>query len=93
MRLATQGKIRLYGIAYKDKPEDSARFLAQLGNPYKAVGIDRDGRVGLDFGVYGVPETYVLDAAGHIRKRFVGPLNEAAVNKELLPMLRQLGGS
>jgi cytochrome c biogenesis protein CcmG/thiol:disulfide interchange protein DsbE len=93
MRLAAQGKIRLYGIAYKDKPEDSARFLAQMGDPYKAIGIDRDGRTGLDFGVYGVPETYVLDADGHIRKRFVGPLTEAAVNKELLPMLRQLGGS
>ncbi len=91
MHLATQGKIRLYGIAYKDKPEDSARFLTQFGDPYKAIGMDRDGRTGLDFGVYGVPETYVLDAAGHIRKRFVGPLSEAAVNKELLPLLRQLG--
>lgn len=92
MRLAAGGKVRLYGIAYKDKPEDSVRLLAQMGDPYKAIGVDRDGRTGLDFGVYGVPETYVLDAAGHIRKRFVGPLTAAAVEKELLPLVRQLGG-
>jgi cytochrome c biogenesis protein CcmG, thiol:disulfide interchange protein DsbE len=85
--------VRLYGIAYKDKPEDSARLLEQLGDPYRAVGLDRDGRAGLDFGVYGVPETYVLDAAGHIRKRFVGPLTAAVVDKELLPLVRRLGGS
>ena len=93
MRLAKQANVRLYGIAYKDKPEDSARFLSQLGDPYRGIGVDRDGRTGLDFGVYGVPETYVVDAAGHIRKRFVGPLTEAAVEKELLPLLRRLGGS
>ena len=93
MRLANSGTVRLYGIAYKDKPEDSTRFLDQLGDPYRGIGVDRDGRTGLDFGVYGVPETYVLDAVGHIRKRFVGPLTAAAVDKELLPLLRQLGGS
>ena len=92
MRLAQQGNVRLFGIAYKDKLDDSTRFLAQMGDPYKAIGVDSDGRTGLDFGVYGVPETYVLDAAGHIRKRFVGPLTAAAVDKELLPLLRQLGG-
>jgi DsbE subfamily thiol:disulfide oxidoreductase len=93
MRLEKQANVRLYGIAYKDKPEDATRFLSQLGDPYKAVGVDREGRTGLDFGVYGVPETYVVDAAGHIRKRFVGPLTQAAVEKELLPLLRRLGGS
>ena len=93
MRLGKLGSVRLYGIAYKDKPEDSLRLLDQMGDPYKAIGVDRDGRLGLDFGVYGVPETYVIDAAGHIRKRFVGPLTPAAVEKELLPLLRQLGGS
>lgn len=93
MRLSKRGDIRLFGIAYKDKPEDSANLLRQLGDPYKAIGMDREGRTGLDFGVYGVPETYVIDAAGHIRKRFVGPLTEAAVEKELLPLLRRLAGS
>jgi len=93
MRLAAQGKVALYGIAYKDKPEDSTRLLDQMGDPYRAIGVDRLGRTGLDFGVYGVPETYVLDSAGHIRKRFVGPLTPADIEKELLPLLRTLGGS
>lgn len=91
MRLARQDAVRLFGIAYKDKPEDSARFLAELGDPYRVVGVDRDGRTGLDFGVYGVPETYVLDRAGHIRRRYVGPLSAVTIERDLLPLLRQLG--
>ena len=90
MRLATQEGVRLYGIAYKHKPEDSQRFLSQFGDPYRSIGIDRDGTAGLDFGVYGVPETYVLDRTGTIRKRFVGPLTAHAVETELLPLLRTL---
>lgn len=93
MRLARQGSVAVYGIAYKDKPADASRLLDQMGDPYRAIGMDDDRRTGLDFGVYGVPETYVLDATGHIRKRFVGPLTEAAVAKELLPLLKRLGGS
>jgi cytochrome c biogenesis protein CcmG, thiol:disulfide interchange protein DsbE len=93
MRLKDKEKIPLYGIAYKDEPSASNRFLAQLGDPYRAIGVDRDGRAGLDFGVYGVPETYVIDAQGHIRKRFVGPLTGEEVEKELLPLLRSLGWS
>jgi cytochrome c biogenesis protein CcmG/thiol:disulfide interchange protein DsbE len=93
MRLAQQEHLPLYGIDYKDKPEDGAHLLAQFGDPYRQVGVDRDGRVGLDFGVYGVPETYVIDSAGVIRKRFVGPLTAEAVDKELLPLLKQLGWS
>ncbi|MCC6716258.1 MAG: DsbE family thiol:disulfide interchange protein [Acetobacteraceae bacterium] len=92
LRLGRQEKVRLVGIAYKDKPEDSRRFLAELGDPFRAVGSDRDGRVGIDFGLYGVPETYVIDRQGHIRKRFVGPLTPAAVERELLPLLRGLAG-
>jgi cytochrome c biogenesis protein CcmG/thiol:disulfide interchange protein DsbE len=91
MRLAQENHLAIYGIAYKDKPEDSAKLLQTYGDPYKVIGIDRSGSVGLDFGVYGVPETYVLDKDGIIRKRFVGPLNAEAVEKELLPLLRQLG--
>jgi cytochrome c biogenesis protein CcmG/thiol:disulfide interchange protein DsbE len=93
MRLAEQDHLPLYGVAYKDKPEDSAKLLATYGDPYRQVGIDRNGRVGLDFGVYGVPETYVLDSAGRIRKRFVGPLTADVVDKELLPLLKQLDRS
>ena len=91
MRLAKHDDVPLYGIDYKDKPEDARHLLAQLGNPFRRIGMDRDGKVGLNFGVYGVPETYVLDKNGHIRKRFVGPLTAEAVNKELLPLLKQLG--
>ena len=90
MRLSQQEHVPLYGIDYKDKPEDARRLLAELGDPYRAIGLDRDGRVGLDFGVYGVPETYVIDASGHIRKRFVGPLTAETVNRELLPLLKEL---
>src|SRR6201996_7029932 len=90
MRLAEQNHLPLYGVAYKDKPEDSTHLLATFGDPYRQVGVDRDGRVGLDFGVYGVPETYVLDSSGRIRKRFVGPLTAETVDKDLLPLLKQL---
>ncbi len=90
MQLARAPGVRLYAIAYKDKPEDSAQFLTRLGDPYRAIGVDRDGSSGLDFGVYGVPETYVLDKNGVIRKRFVGPLTAQAVENELLPLLKTL---
>jgi cytochrome c biogenesis protein CcmG/thiol:disulfide interchange protein DsbE len=93
MRLAEQNHLPLYGIAYKDKPDDSSRLLATFGDPYRQVGVDRDGRVGLDFGVYGVPETYVIDSTGVVRRRFVGPLTAETVDKDLLPLLRQLGQS
>ncbi|MCW3473829.1 DsbE family thiol:disulfide interchange protein [Rhodovastum sp. RN2-1] len=93
MRLATQERVPIYGIAYKDKPEDSRRILAQLGDPYRGTGVDRDGGTGFDFGVYGVPETYVIDRSGHIRQRFVGPLTAEVVEKELLPLLKQLNRS
>jgi cytochrome c biogenesis protein CcmG/thiol:disulfide interchange protein DsbE len=91
MRLAEQEHVPLYGIDYKDRPEAARSLLQEFGDPYQAIGMDQEGRVGLDFGVYGVPETYVLDSSGHIRKRFVGPLTAERVNKELLPLLKALG--
>jgi cytochrome c biogenesis protein CcmG/thiol:disulfide interchange protein DsbE len=93
MRLAEQEHVPIYGIDYKDKPEDARRLLAQFGDPYRGVGLDADGRVGLNFGVYGVPETYLIDAGGTIRKRFVGPLTANQVDNELLPLLRSLAKS
>jgi cytochrome c biogenesis protein CcmG/thiol:disulfide interchange protein DsbE len=93
MRLAEQDHLPLYGIDYKDKPDDGSHLLATFGDPYRQVGMDRDGRVGLDFGVYGVPETYVIDSAGVIRRRFVGPLTAEVVDKDLLPLLKRLGQS
>lgn len=90
MRLARVDGVRLFGIAYKDKPEVSARFLAEVGDPYRAVGVDLEGRTGLDFGVYGVPETYILDRDGHIRARYVGALTPARIERDLMPLLRKL---
>jgi cytochrome c biogenesis protein CcmG/thiol:disulfide interchange protein DsbE len=92
MRLAEQEHVPLFGIAYKDKPDDAARFLAQLGDPYRAVGLDQSGRVGIDFGVYGVPETYLIDGHGHVRYRHVGPLTAETLEHDILPRLKALGG-
>jgi cytochrome c biogenesis protein CcmG/thiol:disulfide interchange protein DsbE len=93
MRLAQQEHVALYGIDYKDKPDDARRVLAQLGDPYRAIGTDPDGTTGINFGVYGVPETYVIDKTGEIRKRFVGPLTADEVTQELLPLLKKLEAS
>ena len=78
----------VFGINYKDKPTDAAKWLRDLGDPYTAVGADRDGRVAIDWGVYGVPETFVVDGKGVIRYRYAGPLTEDVVERELLPALR-----
>jgi len=93
MQLAKDGQIALYGIAYKDKPEDAQQFLKRLGDPYRGIGLDESGRTAIDFGVYGVPETYVIDKEGRIRLRHVGPLTEADVARELLPLLKELAHS
>ncbi|HET8995123.1 MAG TPA: DsbE family thiol:disulfide interchange protein [Acetobacteraceae bacterium] len=93
MRLSQQNHLPLYGIAYKDRPEDTKKLLDTYGDPFRLVGLDQSGNVGLNFGVYGVPETYVIDATGRIRRRFVGPLTAETVNKELLPLLKQLDKS
>ena len=90
MSVSRELGVPLYGIDYKDKPEDAARFLTELGNPYDRIGADRDGRTGIDFGVYGVPETYVIDKAGRIRLRHVGPLTPADVAKEIAPLVQAL---
>jgi cytochrome c biogenesis protein CcmG/thiol:disulfide interchange protein DsbE len=90
MVLAARRGIALDGIAYKDKRADSRRFLATYGNPYRRIGVDRDGTTAIDFGVYGVPETYVVDGAGHIRYRHVGPLGEGDIDAKLLPLIARL---
>ncbi len=89
VRLAAEG-VPVYGIAYKDEPEATRRFLAQLGDPYRGIGADRDGRLAIEFGVYGVPETYVVDANGRIRHRHVGEVTESVARRTLLPLLAEL---
>jgi cytochrome c biogenesis protein CcmG/thiol:disulfide interchange protein DsbE len=88
MRLAKE--VPLVGVAYKDKPEDSKRFLEQLGDPYAKIGVDRDGRTAIDFGVYGVPETYVVDREGKIRYRHVGPLTPEVWRDTIAPLMARL---
>jgi cytochrome c biogenesis protein CcmG/thiol:disulfide interchange protein DsbE len=90
MRLAEREHLPLYGIDYKDKPEAAQQLLAQFGNPYRGVGVDRDGRIAIDFGVYGVPETYVIDKGGRIRFRYAGPLTIEVVEGQLLPLVKAL---
>jgi cytochrome c biogenesis protein CcmG/thiol:disulfide interchange protein DsbE len=82
--LAKRG-VRLVGLAYKDEPENSRRFLGADGNPYAAIGMDRSGRVGIDWGVYGVPETFVVRGDGVIAYKFVGPISEEAFAAKIMP--------
>ncbi len=93
MALAHRPGVTLDGIAYKDKRAASRRFLADFGNPYDRVAVDRDGTTAINFGVYGVPETYVVDPAGHIRYRQVGPLSTADIEQKILPMIARISGS
>lgn len=79
----------IFGINQKDKPEDAARFLAQLGNPYRRIGVDANGRASIEWGVYGVPETFVIDRAGRIRYRHVGALGPQDF-EPILAMLERL---
>ena len=85
--LAKSSGINIYGLNYKDTASAGRRFLSRFGNPYKAVGMDRRGRVGIDFGVYGVPETFVIDGNGVIRYKIPGPVNQAIIEKQLLPAI------
>ncbi|MGH1354763.1 MAG: DsbE family thiol:disulfide interchange protein [Thalassovita sp.] len=80
--LAAQG-IPIYGVNYKDKPEAALKFLAELGNPYTGIGQDDTGRMGLNWGVYGVPETYVIDGDGRILMRHAGPITQRAMEGAL----------
>ena len=87
LELARDSRIRLVGINYKDVPENAAGFLAELGNPYAAIGADRTGRTAIDWGVYGVPETFVVDGEGIIRYKHIGPIDPAALENEIRPAI------
>jgi cytochrome c biogenesis protein CcmG/thiol:disulfide interchange protein DsbE len=81
----------IWGITYKDQVADTRRFLVQNGNPYARIAVDLPGRVAIDWGVYGVPETYLIDAGGIVRWRFAGPLSSAVVSEDLEPLLQRAG--
>ncbi|HWA19659.1 MAG TPA: DsbE family thiol:disulfide interchange protein [Devosia sp.] len=85
--LKEQAKVRLFGINQKDAPENARAFLDSLGNPYDAVGADANGRVSIDWGVYGVPETFIVDAAGIIRFKHIGPIAMEQLDSEILPAI------
>ena len=88
--LAKQQAVIIVGLNYKDDPEAAKQWLANLGNPYNDSIIDQDGRIGLDWGVYGVPETFVIDKQGIVRYKHTGPVTIEAVEKTLLPMISKL---
>ena len=90
LAFAKTGQVPLVGLNYKDKNADAQRWLAQFGNPYVKSAVDADGRVGIDYGVYGVPETYVIDKAGTIRFKQIGPVTAEVLNERIVPLLREL---
>ena len=87
--LKAQTGIRLYGINQKDAAENARSFLSALGNPYDAIGADSNGRVSIDWGVYGVPETFIVDARGIIRFKHIGPMSEADLAGEIIPAIER----
>lgn len=92
VEIARSGVVNIYGLNYKDTREDALRWLAQFGNPYLTSAFDEQGKVGIDYGVYGVPETYIIDRQGIIRHKVIGPITHENWDKELLPLIRKLQG-
>jgi cytochrome c biogenesis protein CcmG/thiol:disulfide interchange protein DsbE len=90
MEMSRSGALPLVGLDYKDTDADGAGVLTQAGNPYKVVATDVDGRVGIDYGVYGVPETYVIDKAGIIRYKQIGPITEESLRDKIMPLVKGL---
>ncbi|KTD35992.1 cytochrome C biogenesis protein [Legionella nautarum] len=91
MRLSREA-VPIYGINYKDKTENAQRWLKEWGNPYQAVGEDKEGKVAIDLGVYGAPETFLIDKKGIIRYRHIGILDEKTWNSDFLPRIKQMEG-
>jgi cytochrome c biogenesis protein CcmG/thiol:disulfide interchange protein DsbE len=90
---ARKQQVILVGLNYKDQDADASRWLRDLGNPYNVSIADRDGRVGIDFGVYGVPETFVIDRAGIIRFKHIGAMTPSVLEQKIVPLLRELDKS
>ncbi|HOX66713.1 MAG TPA: DsbE family thiol:disulfide interchange protein [Burkholderiaceae bacterium] len=88
--LAREQIVPIYGLNYKDDPRAAQEWIQRLGNPYAESVLDRDGKVGIDYGVYGVPETFVIDRSGVIRFKHVGPLTREVWTRDLLPIVQQL---
>ena len=92
-RIAQSGLVPVVGLNYKDQREDALPWLKSNGDPYQLIVFDPDGRIGIDYGVYGVPETYVIDRHGVIRYKQIGPLTADVVQKKIEPLVRELSGA
>jgi cytochrome c biogenesis protein CcmG/thiol:disulfide interchange protein DsbE len=90
LAFSKQGVVPIVGLNYKDKRPDGNAWLDRFGNPYLLSAFDADGRVGIDYGVYGVPETFVIDQHGMIRHKHVGPITPEVIRTELLPLIQEL---
>ena len=92
VELARQKVVPIYGLNYKDKSEDAKAWLKQFGDPYVTSLVDEKGQIGIDYGVYGVPENYVIDREGVIRYKKIGPVTPETVREKILPLVKQLKG-
>ena len=90
MQMTARRVVPIHGIDYEDKPDDAARWLDTMGDPYTRTGADLNGRVGIDWGVYGVPETFVIGNDGRIAYKHIGPLTPEALDRTILPLIRKL---
>lgn len=93
VELAKSKLVTLIGLDYKDDREKALSWLARNGDPYLLSAYDGDGRVGMDFGVYGVPETFVIDKTGIVRYKQIGPLTDAIVKEKIIPLVKELNGT
>ena len=90
MKISEEKTVRLFGINYKDQTQAAIRWLNELGDPFERIVADRDGRAAIDWGVYGVLETYLIDKEGKVRYRHVGPLTERVLEEKLMPIIQLL---
>ena len=90
MRMSRDELVAIHGLNYKDRPQDAERWLNELGDPYVRTGADVSGRVGIDWGVYGVPETFVVDREGRIAYKHIGVLTPKALEEKILPLVEKL---
>jgi len=92
VELATRKTLAIIGINYKDERQDAQQYLQRFGDPYELITYDHEGKLGLDLGVYGVPETYVVDRKGIIRFKQIGPITPEVLKQTILPLVQQLKG-
>lgn len=90
VEFSKKGLLPIYGLNYKDQRDDGRAWLARMGDPYQASLFDGEGRTGIDFGVYGVPETFIIDKTGTIRMKHIGPLTPDVIATEIIPLVKKL---